>query len=124
MSTDLTIMLDDQPGAIADLGETMGEAGIDILGGCGFPCEGRGVMHLLVGDFDAERAETALTEAGFEVVARRPVLLESMPAGVGSLGNLTRRLADAGVNVDLLYVADGARLVLGCDDLGAARQAL
>jgi hypothetical protein len=40
------------------------------------------------------------------------------------MGALTRRLANAGVNVDLLYLATNTRAVIGVDDLDGARGAL
>ena len=35
MAKDLTIILEDHPGALAKMGETLGEAGINIEGICG-----------------------------------------------------------------------------------------
>jgi hypothetical protein len=51
MTTDLTVILADRPGTLADVGEALGKSGINIDGMCGFPCEGKGVLHILV---DAE----------------------------------------------------------------------
>ncbi len=57
MATDLTVILEDRPGTLADVGEALGEAGINIDGMCGFPCEGRGRLHVLVDDpVNARRA--------------------------------------------------------------------
>jgi hypothetical protein len=42
MATDLTIILEDRPGTLVDVGEALGKAGINIDGMCGFPCQGRG----------------------------------------------------------------------------------
>ena len=47
--------------------------------------------------------------------------LEDVP---GSAGAALRRIADAGANLELVYIAAGTRLVLGVDDLEAARSAL
>lgn len=56
MAKDLTVVLEDRPGTIAHMGEALGKAGINIDGGCGFPCEGKGVLHILVEDAaDARR---------------------------------------------------------------------
>ena len=44
--------------------------------------------------------------------------LEDVP---GSAGAALRRIADAGANLQLVYMATGTRLVLGVDDLEAAR---
>jgi len=42
----------------------------------------------------------------------------------GVLGNVARRLADAGVNLQLAYMATSARLVVGADDLGKVHAAI
>jgi hypothetical protein len=122
MPRDLTVILQDRPGTLADLGEALGDAGINIDGACGFPCEGMGVAHILVED--AARARRALEARGFEVGGERDVLLLEIEDQPGALGSITRRIADAGVNVDLVYLAAGGQLVIGADDLDRARAAL
>ena len=122
MATDLTIVLENRPGTLAQLGETLGQAGVNIEGGCGFPCGGEGMIHLLVEDADA--AKRSLQEAGIEVRNERPVLVTEVKDRPGELGNLTRRIANAGVNIDLLYLTAKGQLVLGVDDLEKARAAL
>ena len=122
MATDLTIVLENRPGTLAQLGETLGQAGVNIEGGCGFPCGGEGMIHLLVEDADA--AKRSLQEAGIEVRNERPVLVTEVKDRPGELGNLTRRIANAGVNIDLIYLTAKGQLVLGVDDLERARAAL
>ena len=123
MATDLTIHLEDRPGTLEDLAEALGKAGVNIEGGCGFPCEGRGLIHLLVEDAAAARA--ALSSAGIEIAAERDVLLlEALEDRPGAMGALARKIADAGVNVDLFYLATNTRGVIGADDLDKARSAL
>jgi hypothetical protein len=122
MAMDLTVILEDRPGTLADLGEALGKAGINIEGGCGFPCEGKGVMHILVED--AAAARQALEEAGIEVRGERQVLVLEIEDRPGTLGEVSRRIANAGVNIDLAYVASNNRLVLGADDLDKARAAV
>ena len=118
---DLTVKLEDRPGTIADLGEALGAAGINIYGGCGFPCEGVGIIHVLVDDADA--AKEALAAAGLEASSERPVLTIKVEDRPGELGKHARRMADAGVNVDLLYLTADSRLVFGVDDLDKAKAA-
>ncbi len=76
-------------------------------------------MHVLVDDPDG--AAGAFEAAGLTVRGRREVLVTSVDNSTGELGRLARRFADAGVNVDLIYVASDNRLVLGMDDLDAGR---
>jgi hypothetical protein len=122
MATDLTVILQDRPGTLADMGEALGNAGINIVGTAGFPCEGKGVIHILVED--AAAARKALEEKGFEVSSDRPVLVLDIEDKPGELGDISRRIANAGVNIDLLYVTASKSLVLGVDDMDKARAAL
>lgn len=120
MATDLTIILRNVPGTIADLGEAAGKAGVNLLGGCGFECGGEGVMHILV-DGDASAARHAFEEGGMEVRAEREVLVVEVEDTPGGLGRATRRYAEAGINVDLVYLTSDGRLVVGADDVERAR---
>lgn len=119
MPWDITVELENRPGTLAELGETAGNAEVNLDGVCGFPCEGVGVLHVLVDD--PATARDAFTGAGITVRDEREVLVADVTDRPGELGELTRRLADAGVNVDLIYLATNTRLVLGVDDLDAAR---
>jgi len=122
MAKDLTVVLEDRPGTLADMGEALGKAGINIDGGCGFPCEGKGVLHILVED--AADARRVLEGSGFEVTGEREVLILDIADRPGAFGEIARKIAGAGVNIDLVYVASNNRLVLGTDDLEKARAAL
>ena len=122
MAIDFKLLLEDRPGTLADLLEPLGKAGVNVEGICGFPCEGRGVIHLLVGDPSAARA--ALAEAGIEIVEEREVLVLPMLDSPGEGGEVSRRLAQSGVNLDLVYMATGTRAVIGADDLGLAKTVL
>lgn len=122
MMKDLTVILEDRPGTLADMGEALGKAGINIEGSCGFPSEGKGVGHILVED--AAAARRALEEIGIEVGNEREVLVLEIEDRPGALGEVSRRIANAGVNIDLCYLATNTRLVIGADDLDKARAAL
>jgi hypothetical protein len=119
MPWDIAVELENRPGTLAELGEAAANAGINLDGICGFPSEGIGVIHVLVDDPAAAR--DAFTEAGITVRDEREVLVADVTDRPGELGELTRRLADGGVNVDLIYLATDTRLVLGVDDLDGAR---
>lgn len=122
MPTDLTVILDNRPGTLAEASQALGKAGVNIEGSCGFPCQGVGIWHVLVEDASGARA--ALQDAGYEVQTERDVIVADIEDRPGGLGEFTRRFADAGVNVDLQYVASKTRVVIGCDDMERARSAL
>ena len=122
MAKDLTVVLEDRPGTLADVGEALGKANINIDGLCGFPCEGKGILHILVED--AAVARRALEEIGLEVGDEREVLVLEVEDRPGAGGKLIRRIANAGVNIDLVYRTTKTRLVIGADDLDKARTAV
>jgi hypothetical protein len=117
---DVEIVLEDRPGALADLGQALGNAGVSIEGGGAYVACGRGVAHFLFEDGGLARA--TLEAAGFRVVAVRDVVIQRLDQEVpGQLGALTRRMADAGANIEVLYSDHANRLVLVVDDLAVAR---
>lgn len=117
---DLTIALDDRPGALADMGDALGRAGVSIEGGGAWVVDGRGVAHFLVAD--GEVARRALEAVGIRVLAVREVLVQRLRQDQpGQLGALTRRMARAGVNIEVLYSDHDHQLVLVVDDLAAGR---
>jgi hypothetical protein len=123
--TNLTVILRDEPGQLASLGETTGAAGVNIEGLCAFTGEGRGIIHLLIADDAVDRAVFALERAGLGIADRRDVLVVDVANQPGSLGELARQLTAAGVNIELLYTAfGGVRVVIATDDLESARAAL
>lgn len=82
---------------------------------CGFPCEGTGIIYILVED--AGGVSSALENAGLMVELERDVYLLEAEDRPGMLGEIMRKLANAGVNVDLLYKVAQAKMVVGADDL-------
>jgi hypothetical protein len=122
MATDLTVFIEDRPGTLADLGEALGQAGINIEGVCGFACEGRGVGHLLVDDPAAAREIIAAT--GIEVGRQREVIVMPIDDRPGVMGEIARKIAEVGVNLELVYLATANRAVIGADDLTLAKKAL
>jgi hypothetical protein len=122
MATNLTIELEDKPGTLAELGEALGGAGINIEGLCGYASGGKGIVHLLVEDGAAARA--ALEGAAIDVQDERDVVVVDIEDRPGALGLITRRLSNAGVSLNLAYLATNTRLVLGADDVESVRRAV
>lgn len=119
---DLTVKLENRPGTLAQLGEALGSAGINIEGVAGYAQGEQGEVHILVGD--AQMAREALSEAGIECGPEREVEVVSVVDQPGEMGRHLRKVADAGVNVDLVYIATGTRLVIGSEDAEGLRRAL
>jgi hypothetical protein len=119
MARDLTIDLgEDRPGTLAKACEALGAVHVNIDG----ICEVDGRLHVLV-DTPA-KAKTAIKKAGFQVTGDRTVIVRKVVNRPGTGGQLLRRLADAGVNVEFAYMATGTRLVLAVSDNRAAQRAL
>jgi len=123
MVKDLTVAVENRPGTLAQLGEATGAAGVNIDGICAVP--GEDVVHILVRD--AEAARGALEQAGLEVLAERDVLLLRQGVDLvdkpGVAGVVARAMADAGVNIDLIYTTLKGDIVIGTDDIERAREA-
>lgn len=101
------------------VGDALGRADV-IEGGGAFVVDGRGVAHFLFDDGAAARQ--ALEMAGIRVVDEREVVVQRLGQAVpGQLGALTRRMADAGVNIEVLYSDHDHRLILVVDDVAAGR---
>src|SRR5262249_22061627 len=118
---DLAIALENRPGALAEMGDALGRAGVSIEGGGAWVVDGRGIAHFLFADGAAARR--ALEEAGIRVLAEREVLVQRLKQDVpGQLGLLTRRMAEAGVNIEVLYSDHDHQLILVVDDLSRGRE--
>jgi hypothetical protein len=119
---DLALTLDDRPGALAALGATLGRAVVSVEGGGAWIVQGKGVAHFLIADTDEAAARRALEAAGIALEAVRDVLMQRLRQDVpGQLGLLCQRMADAGVNIEVLYSDHDNQLVLVVDDVVAGR---
>jgi hypothetical protein len=119
MAKDLLVTLEDQPGEGARLGEALGRAGVNIEGLCAIMEGGRGAVHLLVEDVSG--AIAALASVGITVDAETDVIVSpALPDPAldtpGVFGGMARALAEAGINISLVYVATRNRVVLATDD--------
>ncbi|MEO8188866.1 MAG: amino acid-binding ACT domain-containing protein [Acidobacteriota bacterium] len=118
---DLAIRLKHRPGALAEMGETLGRARVSVEGGGAFAVGDGGIAHLLVEDGAAARK--ALAAAGIEVLADSEVLIQRLDQSkAGQLGAICRRMADAGVNIEALYSDHENRLILVVDDVERGRR--
>jgi hypothetical protein len=118
--SDLEIVLEDRPGALGAMGEALGKAGVSIEGGGAWVVNGEGRAHFLFKNGDAARA--ALEAGGIRVLKMREVLVQRLDQALpGQLGKITRLMADAGVNIEVLYSDHDGQLILVVDDMVKGR---
>ncbi|MGH9246304.1 MAG: ACT domain-containing protein [Acidimicrobiales bacterium] len=122
MAVDLVIDIENTPGALARVAAAISDAGVNIAAAtCVGPGE-RAELHILVPH--AEAAKHALAISHVAVSRVREVVVVDVEDRPGVLADLARKIARAGVNVDLVYVATQNRVVFGAADLAALRAAL
>src|SRR5215218_4963966 len=117
---DVAIRLENRPGEMARMGEALGKAGVSVEGGGGWVLDGKGYMHFLF--HDGEAARRALEGVGIEVLNVREVLVQKLRQDVpGQLGMIARRMADADVNIEVVYSDHANQLILVVDDFEKGR---
>ncbi|TME12261.1 MAG: hypothetical protein E6I65_04690 [Chloroflexi bacterium] len=87
-----------QPGELAKATEAIAQKGIDITAFSGVTCGGSGTIALLTSDDAGTRR--ALTDAGYHP-REVEVVTTTIPNTPGSLAATARKLANAGVNVEV-----------------------
>jgi hypothetical protein len=123
VAIDLAIDVDNTPGALAKVAAAISDAGVNIAAAtCIGPGE-RAELHILVKHAEAAKHSLAISH-GVAVTREREVVVVEVEDRPGVLADLTRKIAAAGVNLDLVYVATRNRVVFGADDLPALRAAL
>jgi len=122
MAVDLVIDIENEPGALARVAAAISDAGVNIAAAtCVGPGE-RAELHILVPHAEAARHSLAISHVA--VSREREVVVVDVEDRPGVLADLTRKVARAGVNLDLVYVATQNRVVFGATDLAVLREAL
>jgi hypothetical protein len=122
MAVDLVIDIENTPGALARVAAAISDAGVNIAAAtCVGPGE-RAELHILVPHAGAARHLLAISHVA--VTREREVVVVDVEDRPGVLADLTREIARAGVNLDLVYVATQNRVVFGAEDLAGLRAAL
>src|SRR3954452_7932989 len=122
MAVDLVIDIENTPGALAQVAAAISDAGVNVAAAtCIGPGE-RAELHILVPH--AEAAKHLLRISHLAVTREREVVVVDVEDRPGVLADLARRIAGAGVDLDLVYVATRNRVVFGAADIAALRAAL
>ena len=122
MAYDLVIDIENTPGALAEVAAAISDAGVNIAAAT---CIGSGQsaeLHILVPHPEAARHSLAISHLA--VTRQREVVVVDVEDRPGVLADLTRKIARAGVDLDLVYVATRNRVVFGAADLEALKAAI
>jgi hypothetical protein len=122
MAVDLVIDIENTPGALAQVAAAISDAGVNIAAATCVGPGARAELHILVPH--AEAAKHALAISHVADTREREVVVVDVDDRPGVLADLTRKIARAGVDLDLVYVATRNRVVFGAADLAALRAAV
>ena len=111
-----------RPGALATIAAAISDAGVNIAAATCIGSGERAELHILVPHAEAARHSLAISHLG--VTREREVVVVDVEDRPGVLADLTRKIAKAGVDLDLVYVATRDRVVFGSVDLPGLRAAL
>ena len=122
MAMDLVIEVENEPGALARVAKAVSDAGVNIAAATCLGAAERAELHILVPH--AAAAKHALALSQLAVTREREVAVVEVDDAPGVLADLATKVAKAGINLDLVYVATRNRVVFGAADLAALKEAL
>jgi hypothetical protein len=122
MAVDLVIDIENTPGALARVAAAISDAGVNISAATCVGAGERAELHILVPHAGAARHALAITHV--QVTREREVVVVDVEDRPGVLADLTRKIARAGVDLDLVYIATRNRVVFGAPDIAALQAAL
>src|SRR4051794_9016489 len=123
MAVDLVIDIENVPGALAKVATAISDAGVNVAAATCLGTGERAQLHILVKHAEAARHALA-TSHDVTITREREVVVAEVEDCPGVLADLTRKVAAAGVDLDLVYVATRNRVVFGAADLDALRFAV
>jgi hypothetical protein len=123
MAMDMVIEVDNEPGALASIAAACSDAGVNLAAATCVGTGDRAELHILVPHAEAARHALAITHQAV-VTREREVVVVEVEDRPGALADLARIVAEAGVDLDLVYVATNNRVVFGSQDLVGLKAAL
>jgi hypothetical protein len=122
MAMDLVVEVDNEPGALARVAAAVSDAGVNLAAATCMAGGDRAELHILVPH--AEAVKHALAIASLAVTREQEVVVVEAEDRPGELADLARKVAKAGINLELVYVATRNRVVFASDDMQGLRDAL
>jgi hypothetical protein len=122
MPFDLVIEIPNEPGALARVAAAISDAGVNLAAATCMGSADQVELHILVPH--AEPARHALAISQLAATREREVVVVEVEDRPGVLADLTRKVAQAGIDLELVYVATQNRLVFGAADLPGLKSAL
>jgi hypothetical protein len=119
---DLVIEIENVPGALAEVAAAISDAGVNIAAATCIGSGQQAELHILVPHPGAARHSLAISHLA--ISREREVVVIDVEDRPGVLADLTRTIAKAGVDLDLVYVATRNRVVFGATDLKGLKAAL
>jgi hypothetical protein len=119
---DLVIEVDNEPGALARVAKAISDAGVNISAATCLDARDRAELHILVPHATAAHHVLAISQVA--VTREREVAVVEVDDRPGILAELAGKIAAAGINLDLVYVATRNRVVFGATDLPGLKAAL
>jgi hypothetical protein len=96
----ISVFLENKPGALAEVTRILGESGVNIRALSLADTKDFGILRLIVND--QEKAKEVLGRKGFTVRKTEVVAIE-VPDRPGGLADIMKLLAEAAINVEYLY---------------------
>lgn len=122
VAKNLVIELDNQPGELAKVATAISDAGVNISAATCIGTGARAELHILVPHAEPVRRALAITNTA--ITREREVVVVQAQDRPGELATLAHRIAEAGINLDLVYVATNSRVVVGSEDIDDLKQVL
>ena len=114
-----------KPGMLAEVSKAIADKGVNILSGSVIGLGESGGFAFISNDETSTRSALREANLKFREIEVMPISVSDEP---GSLAKIAKKLADAGVNVDLILPTgmsgNKMTLALGVDKIDAARKAI
>lgn len=123
--TEFSIRLKNRPGQLAALARVLSDAGVVVEAFAAVADDGESHVRLIVEAPAVARRALMAADLEFD---ERGVLDTFLPRGTGALAHMAEGLAQAGVNIDSMYLlhsnAEGFHFAVTVDDAEGASRAL